>query len=76
VKEYKETHQQGLISIENLPWDPEKPVKVIKGDFGIQIAADGRVWVCINGVAFIRFKPLTKKGEREWEEYHTTMTRI
>lgn len=26
-------------------------------DFGIQIATDGRVWVCINGIAFLRFKP-------------------
>ena len=79
MKEYKETHQQGIISIENkeLILDRDNDFsQIIKGDFGIQIAADGRVWVCINGVAFIRFKPLTKKGEREWEEYHTTMTRI
>jgi len=52
MKEYSETHQQGIISIENMP---EK--MVFKGDFGVQIANDGRVWICINGVAFIRFKP-------------------
>ena len=36
------------------------------GDFGIQIAKDGRVWICIDGVAFIRFKPLLK-GQKENE---------
>ena len=25
--------------------------------FGLQRACDGRVWVCINGSAFVRFKP-------------------
>lgn len=53
IKEYPETHQQGVISIEN-----EFPTGSIKGDIGIQIAGDGRIWVCINGIAFIRFKPL------------------
>ena len=51
MKEYKETHQKGVITKEN------DFVFPIEGDFGIQIARDGRVWVCINGVAFIRFKP-------------------
>ena len=52
IPEYKETHIEGLISIENLP---EK--RHFRGDLGIQIAKDGRVWICIDGVAFIRFKP-------------------
>ena len=59
MKEYAETHQKGRVSIENkddiermLYYAEEKNV-----DFGIQIAKDGRVWVCINGIAFIRFKP-------------------
>jgi len=52
VKEYPETHQYGRISIENMP--DKFP---IEGDLGIQIARDGRVWVCINGIAFLRFKP-------------------
>ena len=29
----------------------------MQGDFGIQIARDGRVWICIDGVAFLRFNP-------------------
>jgi len=50
-----ETHQTGFLSIE----------KKIEGnhevDFGIQIAEDGRVWICIDGEAFIRFNPNIKK---------------
>ncbi len=56
--EYPETHCQGIISLENIPKE-----KIIKGDIGIQIAKDGRIWVCINGIAFIRFRPY-HKGER------------
>ena len=31
-----------------------------KEDIGIQIAEDGRIWICINGVSFLRFKPTIK----------------
>lgn len=53
-KEYPETHQWGHISIEN-----RRLLETFQGegDLGIQIARDGRVWVCINGIAVIRFKP-------------------
>ena len=51
LKEMPETHLRGSLSIETIP-------KLTSDcDFGIQIADDGRVWVCINGLAFIRFKP-------------------
>lgn len=50
----KETHERGILSIES-------DVKTLTDcDFGIQIAKDGRVWICINGKAFIRFKPIPK----------------
>jgi len=53
VKEYRLTHQQGQMSIEDaFPKGTNKDC-----DFGIQIARDGRVWICVNGKAFIRFKP-------------------
>ena len=52
MKEYPETHQNGMISIEN-----EFKPGYFKGNIGIQIAKDGRIWVCIDGIAFIRFKP-------------------
>ena len=52
MKEYPETHKRGLISI-------EKDLKqgVLVGDLGIQIAKDGRVWICADGYALLRFKP-------------------
>jgi hypothetical protein len=50
--ELPETHAEGMISIENLPEE-----RALRGDLGIQIAADGRVWICINGAAFLRFSP-------------------
>ena len=55
MKAYPETHQFGHVSIENLNLVAEMPLK--EADFGVQIASDGRVWICINGVAFLRFKP-------------------
>lgn len=58
-KEMKETHSQGVISIETIPKDT-----VMNGDLGIQIAADGRVWVCIDGIAFLRFNPNIKMKEK------------
>ncbi len=67
VKEYPETHQQGIIILENVN-------SILKGtfngstyaeaDFGIQISEEGRVWICINGVAFIRFRPKLNYDER------------
>ena len=58
VPAYPATHQHGIISIENLPKS-----NYIIGDLGIQIAFDGRIWVCIDGAAFIRFKPHTSNLE-------------
>jgi len=48
MKELKETHVQGHLSV-------EADIKSMHNcDFGIQIAPDGRVWICIDGQAFIR----------------------
>lgn len=63
MKEYPETHQQGAISIENLPeefglsFGPNGKT-YMEGDFSIQIAEDGRIWVNVDGIAFLRFKPI------------------
>lgn len=61
MKDYPETHQKGYISFEQ-----EIKPGMIEGDIGIQIAKDGRIWVCINGQALIRFLPefKQKKGEK------------
>ena len=56
-KEYPVRYQKGILSIEN------KVACNLHGkevELGVQVAHDGRVWVCVNGQAFIRFKP---KGE-------------
>ena len=50
--EYKETHQQGFMEITRA-----LPRSMKKGDFGIQISRDGRVWICFNGKSIIRFNP-------------------
>ena len=57
VKEYPEKHQYGFISIEQEMHNKE-------GDLGAQIAKDGRIWICIDGQAAIRFKPTLKKQKR------------
>lgn len=58
MKELKETHATGMIEIGNLNLIMEKPL--LNDDFGIQIAPDGRVWICVNGIALLRFKPAKK----------------
>jgi len=55
MKEYKETHQEGFISIEQ-----DLLMGIKQGDFGIQIEKDGRIWICIDGIAAIRFRPKGK----------------
>ena len=60
MKAYSERHQYGTIYIENknILLNPDKPhSEHFESDIGIQIARDGRIWVCINGTAFVRFLP-------------------
>jgi len=59
LKELKETHLQGHLSV-------EADIKSsLNCDFGIQISTDGRVWICIDSIAFIRFKPSYKNNLNE-----------
>lgn len=51
----KEIHQQGHLSIENL--ELIQTLDKLKCDVGIQMSNDGRIWLCVNGIAFLRFKP-------------------
>lgn len=55
MKPYEETHQDGYLSIEQ-----DLLTGLKECDFGIQIAKDGRVWVCIDGIALLRFRPHPK----------------
>lgn len=67
-KKYQEQHSEGFVSIESLP------DLGAKSDLGIQISEDGKVWICINGVAFLRFKPEAKNipvidlDEEAWKQ--------
>ena len=49
-----ETHMKGLMTVEKI-----QPSLIC--DFGIQIAENGQVWICVNGEAFIRFMPLSDR---------------
>ncbi len=52
VQQYPETHvPASYITVENHFDFP------LQGDIGVQVASDGRIWVCINGIAFIRSTP-------------------
>lgn len=60
---YKEQHAEGKVSIENLNiiyemlQEDQKSKKPT--DIGLMVDEFGKIWVCINGVAFLRFKPST-----------------
>lgn len=56
-KPYDETHFQGLIFY-------EKNIQsgVVEGDIGVQVAKDGRVWICVDGQSLIRFTPSSIGG--------------
>jgi len=45
------------MSMENIPEAIKQGGALMDCDFGVQIARDGRVWICVDGVAFIRFLP-------------------
>lgn len=57
--EMPETHETGFVEIHNL--EMIEGMDLTSADFGLQVSRDGRVWVCVNGVALIRFKPDRKK---------------
>ena len=64
MKELPETHQVGFITMENFPIHSDFITNhKLKGDLGIQIAKDGRIWICINGIAFLRFHPERRKDK-------------
>jgi hypothetical protein len=58
MKELKATSQKGVLSVE-YDFDYGTPKSRTKEcEVGIQIAEDGRIWICVDGQSFIRFKPL------------------
>jgi hypothetical protein len=59
VKEIPEFHQMGNLTLENLDLfkDILDASHKADADVGLQVASDGRIWVCIEGMAFLRFSP-------------------
>ena len=55
-----ERSSRGFISIESIP---EK--RAFEGRLGMQVAEDGRIWICVDGVSFIRFMPEGRYSLRE-----------
>ena len=56
--ETEEIHKHGIISIEK-----DMSLGTFKGDLGVQIAKDGRLWICVDGIALLRFRPFPKKDQ-------------
>ena len=54
---YEFKSEEGTLSIEKLL--PQE-ICLEKSTIGVQVSDDGRVWICVNGEAFLRFKPLPK----------------
>ncbi len=57
IRKYPEMHQRGMLSVET------KIESIHDCDFGVMIAEDGRVWICVDGIAFIRFRPIHNMKE-------------
>lgn len=60
--EVPEFHQTGNLTLENVDLFFVGVSNQITGlrepvDVGLQVAKDGRIWLCINGIAFLRFSP-------------------
>ena len=63
--EVAEFHQQGSLGISNhaevITMLRQAHVGAEQVDVGLQVGPDGRIWICINGMAFLRFKPGNKQ---------------
>jgi len=53
------TYQRGFVSVDlpSLHQAAPEPEDLLDCTFGYQVASDGRVWVCVNGTTWLRFKP-------------------
>lgn len=66
MKDYPEVHQEGYLSVEQT-----LDIGMKECCFGIQVSSDGRVWICINGQAFLRFKPFLKSETNQLSNVDT-----
>lgn len=52
ISKFRSIHSRGLMTVEK----GLKPGPYV-GEIGLQIATDGRIWVCFEGQSIIRFRP-------------------
>ena len=61
ITEVEEFHQSGSLGICNFKEVIDRlrdaAAHGIRVDVGLQVSMDGRIWLCVDGMAFIRFKP-------------------
>ena len=55
MTEFGPFYQEGHLSIESD--DIIKKLDLSDCQVGVQVAYDGRIWVCVNGMSLLRFKP-------------------
>jgi|KBSMisStaDraftv2_1062788.scaffolds.fasta_scaffold275595_3 hypothetical protein len=53
---YGPVYQHGHLSIENAAIIAA--IDQQSCEVGVQVSQDGRIWLCVNGTSFIRFKPV------------------
>jgi hypothetical protein len=56
MQEYPVVYQKGMLEL--TPKEQLLTTDLSCCDVGVQIAHDGRIWLCVNGQSLIRFKPL------------------
>ncbi len=52
-------YAEGQLSVENQAQIDQ--IDLQHCTVGVQVSFDGRIWLCVNGVAWIRFKPSSGK---------------
>ena len=53
--DYGPEYQIGQLTVDNE--ELIKRLDLQDCQVGLQIASDGRIWLCVNGMAYLRFKP-------------------
>lgn len=64
AKPYGPVYQSGYLSMEmEFPYPG-----VTKGEVGVQVSEDGRIWVCLDGQALLRFVPERVAVRKKWRK--------
>lgn len=52
---------EGFVTFDNMPTNSASGQKY----FGMKVGMDGRIWVCVDGISYIRFQPISKYIEEK-----------